>query len=144
MKPQGRHSGRFHNESGMLSAFVAVIAVALLVIVGLGVDTSRAVAVQRQAADEAEQAARTGAGQVSVGALRAGHLSLDDPAAVQVAQAFIEAGGYSGTAVAGDGTVRVKVNASVPTAILGMVGIRYLYVVGTAEASDVQGVSESG
>ena len=144
MKLRTHASTRRRDESGVLTAFVAVTAVALLVIVGLGVDTNRAIAAQRLAADEAEQAARTGAGQISVEGLREGRVTLDDSAAVMAATGFTVLNGHPGTATAGDGTVRVRVAISVPTVILGIVGIRALNVVGTAQASDVSGVSGSG
>ena len=62
----------------MLTAFVAVLAVALFAIVGMAVDSGRAIAAQRLVADEAGQAARAGAGQLSVDALRDGRLAIDD------------------------------------------------------------------
>jgi hypothetical protein len=144
MKLGRQPSGGPTDESGVLSAFVAVIAVALLVIVGLGVDTNRAIAVQRSAADEAEQAARSGAGQISVQGLRQGRVTLDASAAVSAAIGFTVLDGHPGTATAGDGIVRVRVAVSVPTVILGIVGVHALNVVGTAQASDVSGVSGSG
>ena len=132
------------DEKGVLSAFVAVMAVALLVIVGLGVDTNRAIAAQRMAADEAEQAARTGAGQISVPELRDGRVRLDDSEAVNAAVGFTVSSGHPGTATASGGVVTVRVAVRVPTVILGIVGIQALKVVGTARASDVYGVSGSG
>jgi Flp pilus assembly protein TadG len=139
-----RGSRQHHDESGILSAFVAVIAVALLVIVGLGVDTGRAIAAQRLAVDEAEQAARAGASQLSTQALRQGRVSLDDPAAQRAAVDFTLSGGHPGTATVADGVVTVRVEVVVPTVILGIVDVRSITVVGTARASDVHGVTSSG
>jgi Flp pilus assembly protein TadG len=130
------------DESGVLTAFVAVLAVALFVIVGMAVDCGRAIAAQRLAADEAEQAARTGAGQVSVPALRAGQVVLDSPAAVHWAEGYTISSGHPGTATASNGIVTVRVVVAVPTTILGIVGVPTITVSATASASDVRGVTK--
>ena len=128
-------------ESGVLSAFLAVIAVALLLLVGLVVDVGRAIAAQRMAADEAEQAARTGAGQISIDSLRQGEVSIDSESAVAAAVRYTVQSGQPGTASVRDGTVTVRVVVVVPTTILGIAHIKSIKVSATASASDVAGVT---
>jgi Flp pilus assembly protein TadG len=130
------------DEAGVLSAYVAVLAVALLVIVGMAVDTGRAIATQRLAADEAEQAARSGAGQLSLQALRDGRVALDSPSAVGAAEKYTIIAGHPGTATVTNGIVSVRVVVVVPTTILGIVGVQSISVSATSSASDVQGITK--
>jgi hypothetical protein len=132
---------RRHDEAGVLSAFLAVLAVALLAIVGVAVDTGRAIAAQRLAADEAEQAARTGADQLSIEALRTGAITIDDAAAILKAEQYTVLVGHPGTATVTDGVVTVRVVVAVPTTILGVVGVKTITVSATASATDVAGVT---
>jgi hypothetical protein len=130
------------DQAGILSAYVAVLAVALLVIVGMAVDTGRAIAAQRLAADEAEQAARSGAGQLSLQALRDGKVALDIPSAVRAAERYTLISEHPGSATAANGIVTVRVVVLVPTTILGIVGVRTISVSATSSASDVRGVTK--
>jgi hypothetical protein len=142
-----RSSGPYvgcHGEAGMITAFVAVLAVALFAVVGLAVDSGRAISAQSIVANEAGQAARTGAGQLSVNALRDGHVALDDAAAIQKAEEYMAFSGHPGTAWVNDGVVTVRVVEAVSTTILGIVGIRTITVSASASASDVSGVAGQG
>ena len=135
---------RIHrDESGVLTAYVAVLAVALLAIVGMAVDSGRAISAQRLAADEAEQAARSGATQLSVEGLRDGRLVLDPAAAVRAAEEYTLLSGHPGTATVAGGVVTVRVVVVVPTTILGIVGVTRIVVSATASASDISGVTKS-
>ena len=60
------------SDDGSLSAFVALVFLALLVLMGLVVDGGSAFTAHQAAVDEAEQAARAGAGALSVDALLIG------------------------------------------------------------------------
>jgi len=130
------------NESGSVSAFVVLLLVALFALMGLVIDGGSAIAARQAATDEAEQAARAGAGALSVDALRSGSVQIDPSAAVARAEAFTVAAGHPGTAVVSAGVVTVKVHYRIPTDILGMVGITTLPVSGTASAVDVRGVTQ--
>jgi Flp pilus assembly protein TadG len=132
------------DDRGSVTAFVVLMVVVLFVVMGLVVDGGAALSAQQAAADEAEQAARAGAGMLSVSALRQGVLQLDAPVAVGAAEAFTRTAGHPGVAtVAPDGVVTVTVSYRIPTAILGMVHITSLPVSATASAEDVQGVTEA-
>jgi Flp pilus assembly protein TadG len=143
MKSHRGHVARNQDERGILSAFVAVMALVLFVVAGLTIDTGRAIVAQRLAADEVEQAARTGAGQVSVQALRSGRVVLDDTAAVRVAETYMVVSGHPGVATTRGGVVTAKVSIQIPTSILGIIGVADLRVSATASASDVVGITRN-
>jgi Flp pilus assembly protein TadG len=63
-------------DSGTITVFVALLAVALFALAGLVLDGGRAVSAQQAAQDEADQAARSGAQALSVNALRTGAVEL--------------------------------------------------------------------
>ncbi len=140
---RGRRSGlgTSNRDRGSISAFVALMVVALMALLGLVVDGGRAMAAHQAAMDEAEQAARSGAGAVSTSALRSGSLVLDPSAAVTSADAFTVAAGHPGTAKASGDSVTVSVHYRMATTVLGMVGISSLPVSATATAVDVEGVT---
>ncbi len=129
------------DDHGSLTAFVALLLVALVALGGLVLDGGSAFSAQQAAANEAEQAARAGAGALSVDALRAGSLQLDDQAAVAAAEAFTAAAGHPGVATVVAGVVSVRIAYRIPTSVLGIVGISTLPVSATASAVDVQGVT---
>ncbi len=129
-------------QDGSISAFVVLLLVAILVLMGLVVDGGSALTAQQAASDEAQQAARAGAGALSVNALRSGTLQLDSAAAVSAAEAFTVAAGHPGTASVSSGVVTVSVHYRVPTSLLGLVGVNSLPVSATASAVDVEGITE--
>jgi Flp pilus assembly protein TadG len=129
------------SQHGSLTVFVAVLATALLSLVGLVVDAGRAVAARAAAMDDAVQAARAGAGQLSVAAVRAGSVELDPTAAIGAADSYLASAGQQGHAsVAGDKVV-VTIEESEPTVMLQIVGINRIAVTATATATNVHGVS---
>lgn len=131
------------SESGSLTAFLAVLGAALFVLVGLVVDGGRAIDARRQAMDVAQEAARLGADQLSVDALRCGNVLVDPGAATQAATVYLAAADEQGTVSVSGNTVTVRVDSSVPTAILGMIGIGHLDVSASASATDLHGVTRS-
>ncbi len=132
---------RCPDADGSISAFVVLLLVALMVLAGLVVDGGTALSAQQSAADEAEQAARAGAGALSVDALRSGSLQLDPSTAVAAAESFAAAAGHPGTATVSDGVVTVRIRYRVATEVLGIVGIDSLPVSVVASATNVQGVT---
>ena len=129
------------DQGGSISAFVVLLLVVLVVLLGLVVDGGSALSARQAAADEAEQAARAGAGALSVQALRSGSLQLDPAAAVAAAESFAAAAGHPGTATVSQGVVTVVIHFRVATEVLGIVGIRSLPVSAVASAADLQGVT---
>ena len=129
-------------ENGSLTAFVAVLALALFVLVGLVVDGGRAIAAHRQAIDVAEQAARAGAEQLSLDSLRSnGSVTVDPAAAAQAAEQFLAVAGQQGTVLIAGQSVTVEIHLQSPTSILGIVGISSIPVSASATATNVHGVT---
>ncbi|MHB1516903.1 MAG: pilus assembly protein TadG-related protein [Acidimicrobiales bacterium] len=128
-------------EVGSITAFVLLLLVALVALLGLVVDGGAAMAAHQAAVDEASQAARAGAGAVSVDALRHGSLALNAPAAVREAQAFTKAAGHPGSAIVSGNVVTVTVEYRMPTTVLGIVGVSWLPISATASAVDLEGVT---
>lgn len=128
-------------EIGTLTAFLAALCVSLFALVGLAVDGGRAVAARVTASGVAEQAARVGADQLSIADLRSGQITIDPAAATRSAEAYLRSAGYTGSVTATMSMVTVRVRASAPTVVLGIVGIRYISVDVTERASDVHGVT---
>ncbi|MHB8262491.1 MAG: pilus assembly protein TadG-related protein [Acidimicrobiales bacterium] len=123
-----------------MTAFVAVISFSLFVLVGLVVDGGSAIAADRGAYGIAEQAARAGAGQISISKLRStGMITLNAGRAVRVAEAYAAAGGHPGTASVSGDTVTVSISYSRPTAIISLIGINNLHISATASAENVKG-----
>jgi Flp pilus assembly protein TadG len=143
--PRGHRAGvgtdRHPTEDGSITAFLAVFAVALFALMGLVLDGGSAMSAQQSAYDEAEQAARAGAGALSVDGLRAGSVAIDSQAAIAAAVAYTVSSGHPGTASVSNGRVTVQVHYRVPTSILGIVGISTLPVSATASAVNLHGVT---
>jgi Flp pilus assembly protein TadG len=114
--------------------------VALFALIGLVVDGGTAIATQSAATDVAQQAARAGAAQLSVSALRAGQVALDAPGAVAAAEAYLSAAGFSGSASVSGSSVTVNIQDAAPTSILGILGIGSINVTATGIATDVHGI----
>lgn len=130
------------DQTGVITVFFALMTVALLLIVGCVVDFGRALADQRLAAVEAEEAARVGAGQVSVQMLRQGSVQLNDEAAIEDARSFTIAAGHPGSVSVRNGVVNVRIVESVPTTILNIVHVSEITVTASGSAIDVEGISK--
>jgi hypothetical protein len=128
-------------EDGSISAFLALFALALFALMGLVLDGGSAINAQQTAYDEAEQAARAGAGALSVDGLRTGSVTIDSQAAIAAAVAYTVDSGHPGTASVANGRVTVEVHYRIPTSILGIVGISTLPVSATASAINLHGVA---
>lgn len=130
-------------ERGSLSAFLALLSVGLFVLVGLVVDGGRALAARRHAVDVAEEAARLGADQLSVDALRNGSYVVDPTAAADAVEEELRTAGLTGTVSVSGDDVTVDVRSVTQTTILGIVGLRAISISGTATAVDLHGVTRA-
>jgi Flp pilus assembly protein TadG len=135
----GRPKAR--DDDGAIAAFVVLVMVGLLALLGLVVDGGTALTSRQAAQVEAEQAARAGAGALSIEALRTGVIQVDASAAVTAVDRFMAAAGHPGMVVVADGVVTVRIHYQVPTVILGLVGINRLDVSAEAAAVNVGGVT---
>jgi hypothetical protein len=98
-------AGRRRDERGVVTAFVAIMAVGLITAAGLVYDGGQILNRYRQAGDLAAQAARAGAQGIVPGSLEAGEPQVDAREARHRADSFLAEAGYAGTgavAVAGD------------------------------------------
>jgi Flp pilus assembly protein TadG len=117
-----------------------MLVVVLFACAGLVFDGGSALNARMKLADVAEQAARAGADEIDVQALRDnGTLEVDTTAARQAASDWMTASGYPGSEVVvdADGRVSVSGSATVKTQILGLVGINTFHVRATATAEEV-------
>jgi Flp pilus assembly protein TadG len=126
---------------GSISALMVLLMVAVFALMGMVLDGGSALAARQSATDEAEQAARAGAGALSVDSLRSGSVQIDQAEAVEVAEQFTVAAGHPGTATVTAGTVTVWIRYRIPTQVLGIIGITTLPVAASASAVDVEGVT---
>ena len=76
-------------ERGSITAFSVLMLVAVFVLMGMVLDGGSEISAHMSAVNEAEQAARAGAGALSVNALRSDSLQLDDRQAVAAAEDFL-------------------------------------------------------
>lgn len=128
-------------DDGALVAFVLLLLLGLMALLGLVVDGGAALTAHQAAEVEAEQAARYGAGAISVDALRSGTVRLEPAAAMSAAEWFTTAAGHPGTATVSDGVVTVRISYRIPTTVLGIIGIGSLGVSAVAAAEDLHGVT---
>lgn len=106
-------------ERGSISAFMAVIAVALIMVTGLVYDGGQVLATQASASDLAANAARAGAQEIDLDALRAsGTIRLHPERAAAAAEAFLTARDANGSASVEGATITVTVTAHTTMRIL--------------------------
>ena len=128
------------NERGAATAFFLMLVVVLFACAGLVFDGGSALNARMRLADVAEQAARAGADQIDVAALRdSGMLEVNAQAARQAASDWMRAAGYPDSQVSIDAAGRVSVTGSATgnTQILGLVGFSTFTVHATATAEEV-------
>lgn len=129
------------DESGMVTAFVVVMTMALLLMAGLVFDGGMGIAAKRRAINEAEAAARSGAQALDVSAYRSTGIStLDAEGARRAAQSYIDATGDTGEIVIEGDRITVTVHHQRSTSILGIAGVGTMTVSGTGSATGVRRV----
>lgn len=119
--------------SGTVWAIGVVAVVALLA--GAVLDGGNAMAARVAALDVAQQAARAGANQLDLAALREhGVVRLDLVAAQAAATTFLAQAGATGTATATTTEVVVTITRSQPTKLLRAIGVNSIAMTATASA----------
>lgn len=134
--PSPRHRG----ERGTATAFVVGMAVTLLAVAGLVVDGGNALNERMRLADNTEQAARAGAQEIDLVALRGtpGVLRLDRGAAEARASEFIGRFQYTNQGiVVTDDEVTVAASDTVETKLLSLIGFDEFDISATATAEAV-------
>ena len=109
---------RFRSEEGTISAFVAVLAVALVAVAGLAYDGGQIIRATADARDLASAAARAGTQQLAIDQVHAGRAWLDPTVAEEAATAHLAATGANGTVAVTDTDVAVTVTVTQPMRIL--------------------------
>ena len=107
------------NERGSVAPFIAIMAIALVLVAGLVYDGGRIVAAQATARDVASSAARAGAQQVDLQRLRSDGTPLLAPdRATDAARTVLAAAGIEGDVVIDAATVTVTATVRQPMLIL--------------------------
>ena len=129
--------GRLANEDGTISAFVAVLAVALVAVAGLAYDGGQIIRVTADARDLASAAARAGTQQLAIEQVHAGRAWLDAAAAHDAASAYLASVATSGTVTVTDTDVRVTVTVTQPMRLLPLPDRQITVTAISTTASDV-------
>ena len=129
------------SEEGTISAFVAVVAVALVAVAGLAYDGGQIIRATADARDLAGAAARAGAQQLDTADVHAGRAWLDPSAAQDAASQYLAAADVAGEVAVTDTDVRVTVTVSQAMRLLPLPE-RHITV--TAIASTSSDVLEAG
>jgi Flp pilus assembly protein TadG len=133
------------DDTGSVTPFVVIIAVALLAVAGLVLDYGNALAEKDQALDVAQSAARAGAQQIDLAALREGRPARIDPdRAITAARAWLRQAHATGTVTATPGAVSVTVERVARMQLLQIIGVRQLRTTASATATAVQGINGAG
>ena len=134
-----RAAERRRDDRGSVTAYTLILIVAVLAFAGLVLDGGLAVATKVSALSAAQSAARAGARELDLTALRAqGVIRLDPVAAGDAARAWLARTGLAGTVTVTADTVTVSVRTSRRTQLLQMVGVRSIPVGAVATAVAVQ------
>lgn len=112
---------RRDRDRGVVSGFVVGLGLALVVMVGLAIDSGRLVAARTEAADHAENAARLAAQEISL--IRLGVRTIDPARARAVVSAYLDRHGVEGSVTIEHRSVTVTVRAEQDTTLLHLVGI---------------------
>jgi Flp pilus assembly protein TadG len=131
-------------DDGQFLAMTAVFMTMFLALAGLVADGGHYLDAKQQAASEAEQAARAGAGSLNVGELHAGTIAVDPATAVTAAENYMTSAGQPGTAWVVGNTVYAQISYRMPTQLLGIIGVGSLALSVTESATDVSGITTGG
>jgi Flp pilus assembly protein TadG len=127
---------RLGDERGAVLIAGLLLSLALLIVIGAGVDIGHAFIVRRELVSLADDAALTGSQALDLQALHQGRLALDpEQARAAALQTLATEPGLRGQASANTGDVQVEVQRRVPTILLRLVGVSTLTVGAHATAA---------
>jgi Flp pilus assembly protein TadG len=130
---------RLLSERGSVLIGGLLLSIALVMVIGLGVDVGHAFLVRRQLTSIADDAALSASQAIDIPELHAGHLELDPGQAREEALRTITANpSTTGQATATTDQVTVTVTRTVPTILLGIVGLHTLTISAHATAAPRQ------
>jgi hypothetical protein len=120
---------RHGDERGGVLVAGLLLSLALMIVIGAGVDIGHAFIVRRELVSLADAAALTGSQALDLQALHQGRLALDPELARAAAlQTLAGEPGLRGQAAANSADVQVEVQRRVPTILLRLVGVSTLTV----------------
>ena len=126
---------RLGDERGAVLVAGLLLSLALLIVIGAGVDIGHAFIVRRELVSLADDAALTGSQALDLQALHQGRLALDpEQARAAALQALVGEPGLRGEAAANAADVHVEVQRRIPTILLRLVGVSTLTVRARATA----------
>lgn len=139
-------------ERGSLAIMVAVMGVGLFALGGLVIDSARQLHARSRALGYAEEAARAGSGMIDLDNVGIGRDEVHLDPALAKDQAFR----YCETAQAADPAIssccptyvdenwtEVRVETTIPTGLLGLIGIQTMTAGGNGQARAVAGVDQA-
>jgi Flp pilus assembly protein TadG len=127
---------RLGDERGAVLVAGLLLSLALLIVIGAGVDIGHAFIVRRELVSLADDAALTGSQALDLQALHQGRLALDpEQARAAALQALAGEPRLRGQANANTIAVQVEVQQRVPTILLRLVGVSTLTVGAHAAAA---------
>jgi Flp pilus assembly protein TadG len=133
---RGRLRSRLRDERGAVLVAGLLLSLALLIVIGAGVDIGHAFIVRRELVSLADDAALTGSQALDLQALHQGRLALDpEQARTAALQALASEPGLRNQAAASATDVHVEVQRRVPTILLRLVGLSTLTVGAQATAA---------
>jgi Flp pilus assembly protein TadG len=110
---------RSRRDQGTVTAFVAVVSFALVMVAGMVYDGGQILDGQARARDVAANAARAGAQEIDLDALRdGGTVALNPERAIEAAEQYLLEVGVAGRATVVDDQISVEVSITVPMLIL--------------------------
>ncbi|HZM79906.1 MAG TPA: pilus assembly protein TadG-related protein [Candidatus Limnocylindrales bacterium] len=131
---------RSTSERGSATLFGLFLVVVVLVLAGVVVEGGNLMSIRGQATSIAAQAARAGADELDLDALRTtGTVQLNPAAAQAAAQAYLVQVGQTGTATATPAEVSVTVTVTKPGILVPVLGIATHTVQATATATPLTG-----
>ena len=132
----GRVRNRLGDERGAVLVAGLLLSLALLIVIGAGVDIGHAFIVRRELVSLADDAALSGSQALDLQALHEGRLALDpEQARAAALQTLAGEPGTRSEAVASNADVQVEVKRRVPTILLRLVGVSTLTVGAHATAA---------
>jgi hypothetical protein len=135
-----RVARRCRTDRGSATGWAMLTVLVVTLLAGAVLDGGNAMAARVAALDIAQQAARAGANQLDLAALRnSGLVRLDPAGAEAAARQFLAQAGATGTATATTTEVSVTVTRAQPTLVLEAVGVGAITVAATAHAVPATG-----
>ena len=129
---------RRQRDGGQATAFTVVMTVAVLALAGLVLDAGLAVSTKVEAVSAAQSAARAGARELDVAALRTSGVVRIDPAKARAAaQNWLNQARLTGTVAVTGNQVTVSVTTARQTQLLHMLGVTSIPITATATADAV-------